>query len=58
MSLNVQAIAQTQMPELIVIQFAVEKSAASDPEIWADALVDQRFVHRVISIHTAIIGAA
>ncbi len=57
MPLNVQAIAQTQMPEFIVIQFAVEKAPRLIPKL-GDALVDQRFVHRVISIHTAIIGAA
>jgi len=45
------------MPELIVIQFAVEKAPRLIPKL-GDALVDQRFVHRVISIHTAIIGAA
>jgi hypothetical protein len=57
MPLNVQAIAQAQMPEFIVIQFAVEEAPRLIPKL-GDSLIDQRFVHRVIAIHTAIIGAA
>jgi hypothetical protein len=43
------------MPEFIVIQFAVEEAPRLIPKL-GDSLIDQRFVHRVIAIHTGIIG--
>src|SRR6266700_209340 len=44
------------MPEFIVAQFAVEEAPRLVPKL-GDALADQRLVHRVITIHTGIIGA-
>ena len=51
MALNVQAIAQAQMAELVLAQFAGEESARLVAKL-RDALINQRFVDRVIPIHS------
>ena len=53
MPLDVQTIAQTQRTELIFVEFTGEKSARLITKL-CDALIDQRFVDDVISIHIAL----
>jgi hypothetical protein len=50
-ALDVQSVAQTQVFELVVGQFAGEKASGLIAKL-RDAFVDQRPVYYVISIHS------